>query len=110
MCHSCSGGRGCLPCKIASVVFAVVYAAVAIIAVMSLYRLHAVAKEMFFGATETSIASLALIVSMMAFMKTMKKICPCCAKGCGTGSDCCTPQAAKAAAGPVEKPAPKEKL
>ncbi len=107
MCQSCSGGS-CLPCKIASIVFAIVYAATAIIAIISLYRLQVVAKEMFFGATETSVATIALIASMMAFMKMMKKICPCCAKGCKsgacTGNGCCTSDDAKMAPGMPEKP------
>ncbi len=86
-CGSCNCGS-CVVCKIVAGLVALVLTLTTIAAVIGVYMTHVSPAGWVFGSTAGSVALVTFILSLMAWFKVVKKMCPC-GKGCGSGSSCC---------------------
>lgn len=85
MCHG-HCGSGCLACKIIAGLVALVFTLTSVAAFVGVYVTHVTVDGWSFGTLNGSVALATLIVSLAAWLKTVKKLCPCNSKGgCGCG-------------------------
>ncbi len=104
MCHgSCCGdkfGTGCGGCKFIVGIVALLTTITTIATLIGVYNTHMTAEGWMFGTLNGSLAIIALLLSVMCWLKLVKKMCPCgkgscaggsCGGGCpGCGNDPCT--------------------
>lgn len=91
----CSKG-GCAGCKLFGAVVALLLTLTTIAALVGVWVTHFTESGMLFGSLNGSIALITLIISLMAWLKVVKKMCPCgkggCCDmggGCGSGKGGC---------------------
>lgn len=80
---SCSSscGSGCSGCKALVAIVAIVTTATTVAALIGVYMKHVTTDGWVFGTMEGSLAIVALIVSVMCWLKLVKKLCPCSKSG-----------------------------
>lgn len=93
-CGSCSSGScgpcgsGCGGCKALIGIVALLTTFTTIAALVGVYSTHMTADGLRFGTVDGSLAIVALLVSMMCWLKLVKKLCPC-GKACGADCGAC---------------------
>ncbi len=88
MCHGSCHCGACIVCKIVAGLVALVLTLTTIAAVIGVYMTHVSPAGWVFGSTAGSVALVTFILSLMAWFKVVKKMCPCSSKGCGSGCGC----------------------
>ena len=88
----CSSGGKCGGCKAILALVCLLVTVLTIAAAIGVYKSHVLPDGWDFGSLNGSLAILTLVVSVMAWLKLVKKLCPCgkgglCSSGgCGGGS------------------------
>jgi hypothetical protein len=85
----CSSGNGCGGCKAILGIVALFLTATTIAALLGVYNAHMTADGFVFGALNGSASLATFILSLVAWLKVVKKMCPCksacgMCPGCGT--------------------------
>lgn len=76
-------------CKIIGGLAALILTLTTIASLVGVYRTHLLPGGLTFGSLEGSVALAVLVLSLIAWVKTVHKMCPCgCATGCGCGAMC----------------------
>ena len=77
----CCGG--CAGCKVLTGIVAFLTTLTTVAAVIGVWRTHITPAGWVFGTAEGSLALLVFIVSLMVWLKLVKKMCPCNKMGAG---------------------------
>ena len=86
-CGSSCGGCG--GCKALVVIVALLTTATTVATAIGVYMTHYTVEGWMFGTLNGSVAIVAFLVSIMCWLKLVKKLCPCGTMGgacCGSGS------------------------
>ena len=92
-CSSGSCGTRCAGCKALTAIVALLSTLTTIATAIGVYQTHLTDQGWMFGTANGSLAVLAFIVSIMCWLKLVKKMCPCgkkamCADGSCAGGSC----------------------
>ena len=76
-------------CKVVVGIVALLTTVTTIATLIGVYQTHVTAEGWMFGSPNGSLAVIAFVVSIMCWVKLVKKMCPCGSKGsCGGCSGC----------------------
>ncbi len=87
-CGSSCGGK-CGGCKAIVAIVALLTTATTVAAAIGVYMTHYSVEGWMFGSLNGSVAILAFLVSIMCWLKLVKKMCPCGTKAMCSGGACC---------------------
>ena len=79
-CGSCSSGScgsGCVGCKVIVSIVTLLTTLTTIATLVGVYQTHVTAEGWMFDSANGSLAVIAFLVSIMCWLKLVKKLCPC---------------------------------
>lgn len=87
---SCCNVGKCGGCKALVTIVALLATATTVAAAIGVYMTHYTAEGWMFGKMDGSLAIVALLISVMCWLKLVRKVCPCCKIGgaCCDGGGC----------------------
>lgn len=88
MCGHNGCGKPCIGCRIVAGIITLILTLTTVVAVVGVYMTHVTPTGYVFGTVEASFALVTLILSLMAWYKVYKKMCPCSMGGAAAGCHC----------------------